>query len=155
MVEVDREPGRREVWYRLTPVGEDLRPVVDALGWWGLKHAWRWPLDGEPLHAEHLIRAAAQAIDVTAGAHEVAVWHLLIDGADYVIEGDGNHWWHAASAPERTADVTITASTNSLKRLILGRSDLDIVIEGEGHRVRRFRELISTLADVVPVLETS
>src|ERR1700759_5570758 len=26
-----RQPGRREVWYRLTPAGADLRPVLDAL----------------------------------------------------------------------------------------------------------------------------
>ena len=38
----DREPGRREVWYRLTPAGADLEPVIDSLNWWGLRHAWRW-----------------------------------------------------------------------------------------------------------------
>ena len=31
IVASDREPGRREVWYRLTPAGADLRPVLDAL----------------------------------------------------------------------------------------------------------------------------
>jgi len=60
IVTADREPGRREVWYRLTPAGEDLGPVIDALGRWGLQHAWRRPLPGEPLHAEHLLRAAIQ-----------------------------------------------------------------------------------------------
>ena len=56
IVTADREPGRREVWYRLTPAGADLGPVIDTLNWWGLRHAWRWPLPGEPLHAEHLLR---------------------------------------------------------------------------------------------------
>src|SRR6516164_7953325 len=32
IVAVDREPGRREVWYSLTPAGADLRPVIDSLG---------------------------------------------------------------------------------------------------------------------------
>ena len=41
IVTADREPGRREVWYRLTPAGADLGPVIDTLGWWGLRHAWR------------------------------------------------------------------------------------------------------------------
>jgi hypothetical protein len=27
----DREPGRQEVWYHLTPAGADLGPVIDAL----------------------------------------------------------------------------------------------------------------------------
>ena len=43
IVAADREPGRREVWYRLTPTGADLGPVIDALSWWGLRHAWRRP----------------------------------------------------------------------------------------------------------------
>src|SRR5215831_15926693 len=29
IVAADREAGRREVWYRLTPVGAELRPVLD------------------------------------------------------------------------------------------------------------------------------
>jgi DNA-binding HxlR family transcriptional regulator len=67
IVTADREPGRREVWYRLTPAGADLGPVLDALSRWGLQHAWRRPLPGEPLHAEHLLRSATQAIDLAAG----------------------------------------------------------------------------------------
>src|SRR5277367_4271288 len=36
IVAADREPGRREVWYRLTPAGADLGPVLGALARWGL-----------------------------------------------------------------------------------------------------------------------
>src|SRR5688572_20706163 len=32
----ESEPGRREVWYRLTPAGEELAPVVGALNSWGV-----------------------------------------------------------------------------------------------------------------------
>src|SRR5579859_3069636 len=35
IVAAAREPGRREVWYRLTPAGADLGPVLDALSRWG------------------------------------------------------------------------------------------------------------------------
>jgi len=66
IVTADRERGRREVWYSLTPAGADLRPVIDSLGWWGLRHAWRFPQEGEPLHAEHLLRSAVQAINHAA-----------------------------------------------------------------------------------------
>ena len=99
IVTADREPGRREVWYRLTPAGADLAPVIDALSWWGLRHAWRWPLPGEPLHAEHLLRAAIQAIDLAAGDHEPARWHFRLDGADYLAESDGHQWSLTATAP--------------------------------------------------------
>ena len=86
IVTADREPGRREVWYRLTPAGADLGPVIDALGRWGLQHAWRRPLPGEPLHAEHLLRSVTRAIDLAAGDHEPARWHFRLDGTDYLAE---------------------------------------------------------------------
>jgi DNA-binding HxlR family transcriptional regulator len=155
IVAADRTPGRREVWYRVTSAGEDLRPVIDALGWWGLKHAWRWPQENEPMHPEHLLRAVAQAIDMVADAHVTELWHFRIDGADYVIEGDGKHWSHRAGTPQVVADVTITARTDALKRLIIGESDLDVEIEGASARVQRFRKLITTLGTVVPAQETS
>jgi DNA-binding HxlR family transcriptional regulator len=149
IVTADREPGRREVWYGLTPTGADLGPVIDALNWWGLRHTWRWPQPGEPLHAEHLLRAAAQAIDLAAGDHEPARWHFRLDGADYLVESDGRQWSLTAKAPSAPADVTITATTESLTRFIFARSDLDIEITGETGSVQRFRQLISTLATVV------
>ena len=67
IVTADRKPGRREVWYRLTPAGADLGPVLDALGRWGLQHAWRRP---------------------QAGAHRAAVQHNAGRGRDRGDSGD-------------------------------------------------------------------
>jgi DNA-binding HxlR family transcriptional regulator len=149
IVTADREPGRREVWYRLTPAGADLRPVLDALSRWGLQHAWRPPRPGEPLHAEHLLRSATQAIDLAAGDHEPARWHFRLDGTDYLVQSDGHQWSLAAKAPPAPADVTITATTQALTALIFAGSDTDIDITGKPKAVERFRRLISTMATVV------
>ena len=149
IVTADREPGRREVWYRLTPAGADLAPVLDALSRWGLRHAWRRPLPGEPLHAEHLLRSVTQAIDLAAGDHEPARWHFRLDGADYLVESDGHQWTLAAEAPSAPADVTITATTQALTALIFAGSDADTDITGKPRAVERFRRLISTMAAVV------
>ena len=149
IVAADREPGRREVWYRLTPAGADLGPVIDALSWWGLRHAWRRPLAGEPLHAEHLLRAAIQAIDLATGDHEPARWHFQLDGADYLAESDGRQWSVTAKAPPAPADVTITATTQSLATLIFSGSDHGIDITGNPAAAQRFRQLIGTMATVV------
>jgi len=149
IVTADREPGRREVWYRLTPAGADLGPVIDGLNWWGLRHAWRWPRPGEPLHAEHLLRCVTQAIDLSAGDHEPARWHFRLDGADYLAENDGHQWSLATEAPSAPADVTITATTHALTALIFAGSDADVDITGEPGAVRRFRQLISAMATVV------
>ncbi|MCW2939611.1 MAG: transcriptional regulator, HxlR family [Actinomycetia bacterium] len=151
IVTADREPGRREVWYSLTPAGADLGPVIDALNWWGLRHAWRRPQPGEPLHAEHLLRSAIQAIDLATDDHEPARWHFRLDGRDYLVESDGHQWSLTAKAPPTPtwADVTITATTASLATFVFAPSDLDIDITGETEPVQRFRQLISTLATVV------
>ena len=149
IVTADRVPGRREVWYRLTPAGADLRPVLDALSRWGLQHAWRRPLPGEPLHAEHLLRSAIRAIDLATDDHEPARWHFRLDGADYLAESDGHRWSLTTGAPSAPADVTITGTTRALTALIFAGSDAEIDITGETEAVQRFRRLIGTMATVV------
>jgi DNA-binding HxlR family transcriptional regulator len=148
IVTADREPGRREVWYGLTPAGADLGPVVGALNWWGIRHAWRRPHAGEPLHGEHVLRSAIQAIDLAAGEHERARWHFRLDGVDYLADSDGHGWSVTAGAPRAPADVTITATTQSLAALIFAGSDAGIEITGETGAVQRFRRLFGALATV-------
>ena len=149
IVAADREPGRREVWYSLTPAGADLGPVIDGLSWWGLRHAWRWPQAGEPLHGEHLLRAAIQAIDLATDDHRPARWHFRLDGTDYLAGSDGQHWSLGTESPAAPADVTITATTRALTALIFAGSDAGIDISGKAGAVRRFRRLIGTMATVV------
>lgn len=148
IVAADRKPGRREVWYSLTPAGADLRPVLDSLSWWGLRHAWRFPGESEPLHPEHLLRSAIQAIEHAADDHAKARWHFHIDGSDYLAQSDGHHWLLTAQAPPGPADVAITATTGSLAALIVAGSDDGVDITGDPAQVQRFRNLISTMTAV-------
>jgi hypothetical protein len=115
----------------------------------GLRHAWRWPQDGEPLHAEHLLCCVIQAIELAAGDHGPARWHFRLDGSDYLAEGDGHHWSLSAATPPAPADVRITATTQALTALIFAGSDADIGIAGETRAVQRFRQLTSTTAAVI------
>jgi DNA-binding HxlR family transcriptional regulator len=149
LVAADREPGRREVWYRLTPAGADLRPVLDALSQWGLQHAWRRPLPGEQMHAEHLLCSVTQAIELAADDHEPARWHFRLDGADYLAESDGQRWSLTTGVPDRAAEVSVTGTAQGLTTLIFGGSDAELDIAGEAAAVRRFRKLIRTMASVV------
>jgi DNA-binding HxlR family transcriptional regulator len=148
MVAADREPGRREVWYRLTTAGAELESVIDALGRWGLRHAWRRPQPGEPLHAEHLLRSVTQAIDLAGGDRAAARWHFRLDGEDYLVQSDGRQWSLTAGAPPAPADVMITGTARALTALIFAGSDSGIDIAGEPGPVQRFRQLIGTMAAV-------
>jgi DNA-binding HxlR family transcriptional regulator len=145
----DREPGRREVRYRLTPAGDDLAPVIEGLNQWGLRHAWRRPRDGEPLHAEHLLRSVILAIGRDGGDQRPARWHFRLDEADYLAESDGQQWSLSAGAPPAPADVTITGTAKALRTLIFAGSDADLDISGDPQAVGRFRRLIGTMAVVV------
>ena len=148
----DREPGRREVWYQLTAAGRELEPITDALNWWGLRHAWRWPQPDEPLHAEHLLRSVIQAIDNAAGDHEPARWHFQFPGEDYLIECDGHRWSLATTDPQTRADVTLTATVETFARFVFappGTPEPDITIAGSTKAVQRFKRLIPAVADVV------
>jgi hypothetical protein len=78
-----------------------------------------------------------------------ARWHFRLDGADYLVESDGRQWSLTAGAPPARADVTITGTTHALTSLIFAGSDTSIDITGETGPVRRFRQLISTMATVV------
>jgi DNA-binding HxlR family transcriptional regulator len=151
-VTADRQPGRREVRYRLTAAGQELGPVVDALNWWGLRHAWRWPHPGEPLHVEHLLRAVTQAIDNTTGDHEPARWHFRFPNDDYLVECDGHRWSLAATDPQVRADVTVTATVETFTQFVFapaGASGLDIDIAGATKAVQRFERLVGAMAEVV------
>ena len=120
IVAVDREPGRREVWYRLTPAGADLGPVIDGLSWWGLRHAWRRPQPGEPLHAEHLLRSALRAIEHAADDDNADDDNATTRARPAGTSGSTvtTTWQKATAAggrsartpPPGQADVTITAT---------------------------------------------
>ena len=144
ILSADREPGRREVWYRLTPAGADLGPVIEGLNRWGLRHAWRRPQAGEQVHAEHLLRSAIPAIELAGD--EPARWHFRLDGGDYLAEGDAHGWSLSANAPTAAADVTITATSHDLAAFIFGGPDRSIEITGEAGQVEKFRRLIGAMA---------
>jgi DNA-binding HxlR family transcriptional regulator len=151
-VTADRKPGRREVRYRLTEAGQELEPIVDALNWWGLRHAWRWPQPGEPLHVEHLLRAVTQAIDNTTGNHEPARWHFRFPNGDYLVECDGHRWTLAVTDPQARADVTVTATVETFTHFVFapsGTSEVGIDIAGDTKTVQRLRRLIGAVANVV------
>src|SRR5712692_11286359 len=52
--------GEREVRYRLTPKGEALEPVFDALLVWGMDHALGPPRHGEAIHPGRAIDATVR-----------------------------------------------------------------------------------------------
>jgi DNA-binding HxlR family transcriptional regulator len=158
LVEADRKAGRREVWYRLTPAGQDLQPALEELLLWGLRHVAERPRPDEPVHPEHVLRALQlqlQREGVDAGSVR---WAVHVPGTgDYTLTGHGARWeFRSAEDRETAADVTITATRTELVRFLTTPALRDprpegVEITGKASAIRTFLEAI----DVFPPGTTS
>lgn len=114
----DREPGRREVWYRLTPVGEELIPMLEQMVLWGLRNALRPPEPAEPIHPEHLLWALQIMLQDVGVSISPTRWLVRVAGGDaYVLAFDGRGWSLDRGEID-DADVTITTTREALARFL-------------------------------------
>ncbi|MGD9894038.1 MAG: winged helix-turn-helix transcriptional regulator [Dehalococcoidia bacterium] len=146
IVERDHVEGRREVWYRLTPKGRDLAPVIEALTVWGVDHALRPPLPGEPVHAER----AMQTITTFRNRRGIrlprpATWVIRFAGTGvYSLHYDGNRWFYEHG--EATPDVLIEATPETWVNFLLAEREErrrladHFTIDGDPEHVRAFFE---------------
>jgi DNA-binding HxlR family transcriptional regulator len=84
---VDRYDGGRQVTYELTPAGEQLRPIVEALGQWGLQ--WMPELGDQDYDPHLLMWDMRRTVDLAAVPPGRTVLHFLLTD---VAPGDRN-WW--------------------------------------------------------------
>jgi DNA-binding HxlR family transcriptional regulator len=149
LVQADRESGRREVWYRLTPAGESLQPAIEELLLWAMRNFLESPRPDEPVHPEHVLRAVQLQLEregVDAGSVR---WAVHIPGTgNYAVIGDGSSWRlrsdDTGSAP---ADVTITATRAALARFLTAPPPRNVhpeglEITGTASAIRRFLKAI-------------
>ena len=159
IVTVDREVGRREVWYELTPAGSELAPVLDALRGWGLRHAWRRPEPGEPVHIEHLLRALAAAIEQAAPDAVEANWLFEFPDGRYAVHSSAGHWsLMALTGPDATVtsttpDVTVAGTVPAFRQFLVdpparGAQVPGLEVSGDKKAVTRFLRLTSAFTDI-------
>jgi hypothetical protein len=133
------------VWYRLTPKGNELAPVIESLAVWGIDHALRPPLPGEPVHPER----AMQTITTFRNKRGVrlprpAAWvvRFIGDGA-YTLRFDGERWSYALG--ETAPDVLVEATAQDWVNFLLATSREDrrrlaeqIAVDGDAEQVAAF-----------------
>lgn len=157
LVEADREVGRREVWYRLTPAGQDLQPALEELLLWGLRNVAEPPRPDEPVYPEHVLRALQlqlQREGVDAGSVR---WAVQVPGTgNYVLIGDGVRWELLSDEDRETpADVTITATRSALARFLTAPPLRDphgegIELNGKASAIRTFLKAIEVFPQGSP-----
>jgi DNA-binding HxlR family transcriptional regulator len=116
---VEREVvGRREVWYRLTPKGQALEPVFDALVVWGLDYALGRPRPGEAIHPGRALDSVRRYLERRGVRPERPVTWVLRFARDrsYTIRFDGKRW--SRQRGETAADVLIETSPEGWVRFL-------------------------------------
>jgi len=116
---VEREAAsQREVWYRLTPKGQALAPVIDALVAWGIDHALGPPRPGEAFHPGRAMDGIVRYLERRGArpARPLAWVVRFPDDRSYTIRFDGEHW--SRQRGEATADVVVETSPDGWVRFL-------------------------------------
>ena len=103
----EETPGKREVWYSLTPKGRELRPAIEALAGWGLDHAMISPPPQKTYYPEQLMGAFGTFLRHRPAPPAPVLWALdFIDGPSYALRHDGERWRvRADDAPDATLRI--------------------------------------------------
>jgi DNA-binding HxlR family transcriptional regulator len=123
IVERESEPGRREVWYRLTAKGQGLVPVIEALRRWTIEYNLRQPLPGETVYPEHMMGMVSFSFNQRGVRLPKPVTWTLDFGPTsvFTLRYDGDQW-SAQPTDVPDADVRIETTTQAWASFVLSRS---------------------------------
>jgi DNA-binding HxlR family transcriptional regulator len=148
--------GRREVWYRLTPRGRDLAPVVGALATWGIEHALRPPLPDEPIHAAQMTGAMAAYFNARRVTLPRPARWLVCTPPErpFTFRFDGERW--LVQRGDEPADVQVEATPRGWVTFLTAapaqrsRSLADLHLAGPPDRVAEFLTVFGLEAAAPP-----
>jgi DNA-binding HxlR family transcriptional regulator len=154
IIEREKHQDRREVWYKLTPAGYDLRPVVEALWAWGLRYAMQPPLPGEVVHPELAMATLTTSLNKRGRKlSQPASWLLrFTPGSPYILSFSGGRW-SAREGEEEKPDVTVTTSPEAwatflaVKRSERSRLAQTMLIGGTPERIEEFLHMFGVQTD--------
>ncbi len=154
---VEREKGRdrREVWYKLTTAGHDLRPIVEALAAWGQRYARRPPRPGEIVRPELAINTLTTSLNRQGKklSRPTAWLFHFTPGGPFCLSFDGDRW-SSRKGDEENCDVTVTTSPElwatllAVKRSERKKTAQTMVIDGEHERAEEFLNTMGIPAEV-------
>ena len=159
LIEADREPGRREVWYRLTPSGVYVLQAVEELVLFGLRHSARPPHPGEAIHPEHLLQPLRIHLDrahVEAGRVRWAI--RFVDEDSYIFTNEAGRWtFHPGETDD--ADIRLATTRAAFANFLMtpasqrSTEQPDLEIIGRRGAVRAFMSAIESFPSEVSTAE--
>ena len=134
----------REVWYRLTAAGEELRPVVDALGAWGFRHAGGAPRRGESVYPDHVMLLNKVWLNARRRKpRKPLLWVWRLGEEAYTLRFDGSAW-NLERGEGDGAAVTVVATAEAWAQFLTTPTDArrlpidGIEIQGTAAAVKAF-----------------
>ena len=111
IIEREKHENRREVWYKLTPAGQDLNPVVEALWDWGLRYAMNPPRPRETVLPDRVMTTMAASLNKRGRKlTKPANWLFdFLPGGPYTVSFDGD-CWSAKEGRGKNPDVVLATS---------------------------------------------
>ena len=149
IVERDCLPGRREVWYRLTPAGGDLSPIIEGLVSWGQRYAMRPPLPGEVVNSERLMKGLAKWLNKRGKLlSHPATYSIKFPQCTYLLSFARDEWTSApGEAPDAEIKINTTPETmatfTTLPRKERGEIFESMRVMGVPKRINEFRKIFS------------
>jgi hypothetical protein len=121
------------VWYRLTPKGRDLAPVIESLVVWGVQHAMRPPREGEPVFGESVLRVMTISMNKRGIVPKMPVaWRFLFDDRPQLVSHDGTRWLARDDDGITPPDLEIR---------VTARTWVEFLAASGEHRDQRLREI--------------
>ena len=124
VVEREQRQDRREVWYKLTPAGQELRPVVEALWSWGVRYAMRPPLPGEVVRPEMAVGTLTASLN-NRGRKLSQPRNWLFNfttGGPYTLSYNGERW-SAREGVVKNPDVVLVTSPEAWATFLAVKRD--------------------------------
>ena len=120
----EKRQDRREVWYKLTPAGYDLRPVVEALWTWGLRYAMSPPRPGEVVRPDWAMGTLTASLNSRGRKlSQPTNWLLsFTTGGPFTLSFDGERW-SAREGEVENPNVTVITSPEAWATFLAVKRD--------------------------------
>jgi DNA-binding HxlR family transcriptional regulator len=135
----------REVWYRLTDAGQDLGPVIDAIGLWGMGHRLERPVAGEPAPPDPVMMGTKVWLnDYGPEVPDGVTWVWRFPGEDAYTLHRRDGAWQLTRGGESSADVAVLATPKAWAKFLTSPASkrrlhaMAITLEGSSAQVKQF-----------------
>jgi DNA-binding HxlR family transcriptional regulator len=136
--------------YELTGWGEELGPVVEAIGRWGVRSPWRD--EGDEIGVDGLVVSFRTMFDPRAAGELDARYELVLDGQPFGLEVERGSIRTYRGAPG-DPDARIETGVETLGALVYEGGDLDEALRSGEIGIEGDRSAVERLLGLFPLPE--